>query len=84
MNTMQLRHSLKYIVSPILCSSFCSTQLLEQFLVAFIQRQHTATDRNTVNHIPVKKNGPPGCANKELLQGATGARVKSNLLIELL
>lgn len=52
---MQFRHSLKYIVSPILCASFCSTQLLQQFLVAFIQRQHTANDRNTVNHIPEKE-----------------------------
>lgn len=69
MNTMQLRHSLKYIVSPILCSSFCSTQLLEQFLVAFIQRQHTATDRNTVNHIPEEKKWTSG-----LRKQATSAR----------
>lgn len=44
-------------LSPVLCSSFCSTQLLQQFLVAFIQRENTATDMNLVNHSPENKRG---------------------------
>lgn len=33
-------------LSPILCSSLGSTQLLQQLLVSFIHREHTAVDRN--------------------------------------